>query len=37
MQRKKNMKNEILERTEERVIKFQENKRKKVELLGQEN
>jgi len=37
MQRQKNMAKEIMERTEERVIKFQENKRKKVELLGQEN
>ena len=37
MQRKAKLKKELKQRTEERVKNFQENKRKKVELLKQEN
>lgn len=37
MQRKAKIKKELKQRTEERVKNFQENKRKKVELLKQEN
>ena len=37
MQKNKHMQRDVMKRTEERVMKFQETKRKKVELLGQEN